>query len=131
MNIVTESKLSGQPIVDKQHKRPVRPVRWFFIVGTLLAVLVAGLAFFKFVFLPNLFKEIFGKNGEVMPVSEWVTSLSENAPHLFAKSQGGNSPKENQSGNGTGGKKTMTRTVFDALEGHLKAGAVKEYTLID
>ena len=60
MNIVTEPKLSGKPIDDKPHKRPVRMVRWFFIVGTLLAALVAGLVFFKFVFLPNLFKEIFG-----------------------------------------------------------------------
>jgi multidrug efflux system membrane fusion protein len=28
MNIVTEPKLSGKPIVDKPHKRPVRLVRW-------------------------------------------------------------------------------------------------------
>ena len=61
MNIVTEPKLSGKPIEDKPHKRPVRTVRWFFIVGTLLAALVAGLVFFKFVFLPNLFKQIFSK----------------------------------------------------------------------
>ena len=61
MNIVTEPKLSGKPIEDKPHKRPVRMVRWFFIVGTLLAALVAGLVFFKFVFLPNLFKQIFSK----------------------------------------------------------------------
>ena len=43
MNIVTEPKLAGQPIADKAHKRPVRMVRWFFIVGTLLAVLVGAL----------------------------------------------------------------------------------------
>ena len=60
MNIVTKSHLKGQPITDKPHKRPVRTVRWFIIVGTLLAVLVGALGFFKFVFLPNLFKEIFG-----------------------------------------------------------------------
>ena len=34
MNIVTEPKLSGKPIGDKPHKRPVRLVRWFIIVGT-------------------------------------------------------------------------------------------------
>ena len=61
MNIVTESKLSGKPISDKPHKRPVRLVRWFLIVGLLLAAVVSGLGFFKFVFLPNLFKEIFSK----------------------------------------------------------------------
>ena len=61
MNIVTEPKLSGKPIADKPHKRPVRLVRWFLIVGLLLAAIVSGLGFFKFVFLPNLFKEIFSK----------------------------------------------------------------------
>jgi len=37
MNIVTESHLQGQPIGDKARKRPVRMVRWFIIVGLLLA----------------------------------------------------------------------------------------------
>jgi len=46
MNIVTEPKLSGKPIGEAQRKRPVRPVRWFLIVGTVLAALVAGLVFF-------------------------------------------------------------------------------------
>ena len=40
MNIVTEPKLSGKPIVDKPHKRPVRLVRWFIVVGLLLTLLV-------------------------------------------------------------------------------------------
>ena len=53
MNIVTEPKLSGKPIADKPHKRPVRLVRWFLIVGLLLAAVVGGLVFFKFVFLPQ------------------------------------------------------------------------------
>jgi len=61
MNIVTEPKISGQADSDKPHKRPVRLVRWFLIVGLLLAAVVSGLGFFKFVFLPNLFKEIFSK----------------------------------------------------------------------
>ena len=42
MNIVTEPKLSGKPIADKPHKRPVRLVRWFLIVGLLLAAIVGG-----------------------------------------------------------------------------------------
>ncbi|MGY4282162.1 hypothetical protein ACVWXO_001382 [Bradyrhizobium sp. LM2.7] len=37
MNIVTEHKISGEPIDNKAPKRPVRPVLWFVIVGTLLA----------------------------------------------------------------------------------------------
>jgi len=82
MNIVTESHLKGQPIGDKAHKRPVRMVRWFIIVGTLLAVLVAGLVFFKFVFLPNLFKEIFGRKPPPTSVSI-ATAKSETIPNLL------------------------------------------------
>src|SRR5258708_2186146 len=82
MNIVTEQKLSGKPIVDMPHKRPVRPVRWFMIVGTLLAALVAGLVFFKFVFLPNLFKEIFSKPPPPSNVSI-ATAKSETIPNLL------------------------------------------------
>jgi membrane fusion protein, multidrug efflux system len=47
MNIVTEANISGQPIVDQQHKRPVRMMRWFIIVGLLLALLVGGLVGFN------------------------------------------------------------------------------------
>ena len=83
MNIVTEPKLSGQPIGEASHKRPVRPVRWFMIVGTLLAVLVAGLVFFKFVFLPNLFKQIFSKPPPPTSVNI-ATAKSETIPNLLA-----------------------------------------------
>src|SRR6478735_6620704 len=48
MNIVTEPKLSGKPIGDKAHKRPVRLVRWFIIVGLLLTLLVGGLVYFNY-----------------------------------------------------------------------------------
>ena len=47
MNIVTEPKISGKPIVD-QRKRPVKMVRWFIIVGVLLALLVGGLVWFNY-----------------------------------------------------------------------------------
>jgi len=83
MNIVTESHLKGQPIGDKAHKRPVRTVRWFFIVGTVLAALVAGLGFFKFVFLPNLFKEIFSKPPPPTTVNV-AAAKSEIIPNLLA-----------------------------------------------
>jgi len=83
MNIATEAKISGKPIADKTHKRPVRPVRWFIIVGTLLALLVGGLGFFKFVFLPNLFKEIFSKPPPPATVNI-ATAKSETIPNLLA-----------------------------------------------
>ena len=82
MNIVTEPKLSGKPIADKPHKRPVRLVRWFLIVGLLLAAIVSGLVFFKFVFLPNLFKEIFSKPPPPTNVSI-ATAKSETLPNLL------------------------------------------------
>jgi multidrug efflux system membrane fusion protein len=82
MNIVTEPKLSGKPIADKPHKRPVRLVRWFFIVGLLLAAIVSGLVFFKFVFLPNLFKQIFSKPPPPTAVSI-ATAKSETIPNLL------------------------------------------------
>ena len=47
MNIVTESHIAGKPIGDKPRKRPVRMVRWFIIVGLLLALLVGGLVWFN------------------------------------------------------------------------------------
>ena len=83
MNIVTEPKLSGKPIAEAQRKRPVRPVRWFLIVGTVLAALVAGLVFFKFVFLPNLFKQIFSKAPPPISVNV-ATAKSETIPNLLA-----------------------------------------------
>src|SRR3954454_17647138 len=82
MNIVTEPKLSGKPIADKPHKRPVRLVRWFLIVGLLLGLVVGGLVFFKFVFLPNLFKQIFSKPPAPAPVSIAVAK-SETIPNLL------------------------------------------------
>src|SRR5882672_1021386 len=82
MNIVTEPKISGKPIGDKPHKRPVRLVRWFLIVGLLLAAVVSGLGFFKFVFLPNLFKEIFSKPPPPSNVSI-ATAKSETIPNLL------------------------------------------------
>ena len=82
MNIVTEPKLSGKPIADKPHKRPVRLVRWFLIVGLLLAAVVSCLVFFKFVFLPNLFKQIFSKPPPPTAVSI-ATAKSETIPNLL------------------------------------------------
>jgi len=82
MNIVTEPKLSGKPIADKPHKRPVRLVRWFLIVGLLLTAVVSGLGFFKFVFLPNLFKEIFSRPPPPTSVNI-ATAKSETIPNLL------------------------------------------------
>lgn len=46
MNIVTEAHISGKPIGEKPRMRPVRMVRWFIIVGSLLTLLVGALVYF-------------------------------------------------------------------------------------
>ncbi len=48
MNIATEPKIAGKPIVEQPRKRPVRMVRWFIIVGLLLAALVGGFVWFNY-----------------------------------------------------------------------------------
>jgi multidrug efflux system membrane fusion protein len=47
MNIVTEAHISGRAITEKPPGRPVRMIRWFIIVGSLLAALVGGLVWFN------------------------------------------------------------------------------------
>jgi multidrug efflux system membrane fusion protein len=47
MNVVTEANIAGRPIAEKSRARPVRMVRWFIIVGLLLALLVGGLVWFQ------------------------------------------------------------------------------------
>jgi multidrug efflux system membrane fusion protein len=61
MNIVTESHISGKPITEQQRKRPIRMVRWFIIVGLLLALLVGGLVWFNW-FRGKMIAEFFANN---------------------------------------------------------------------
>ncbi|QOZ35658.1 efflux RND transporter periplasmic adaptor subunit [Bradyrhizobium sp. CCBAU 53421] len=61
MNIQTESHISGQPLKEKQAKRPVRLVRWFIIVGLLLALLVGALVGFN-AFRSHMIAQFFANN---------------------------------------------------------------------
>jgi multidrug efflux system membrane fusion protein len=82
MNIVTEHKISGKPIVDKPLKRPVRMVRWFIVVGTLLALLVGGLVWFNY-FRGKMIAEFFANN-KPPPVNVSIaTAKSETIPNLL------------------------------------------------
>jgi len=82
MNIVTEPKISGKPIVDKSHKRPVRLVRWFIVVGLLLTLLVGGLDWFNY-FRGKMIAQFFANN-KPPPVSVNVaTAKSETIPNLL------------------------------------------------
>jgi multidrug efflux system membrane fusion protein len=61
MNIVTEANITGKPIADKPRARPVRMVRWFIIVGLLLALLVGGLVGFN-AFRSHMIAQFFANN---------------------------------------------------------------------
>src|SRR5882724_11483540 len=82
MNIVTEHNISGKPIDKKPRTRPVRMVRWFIIVGTLLAVLVGGLVYFNY-FRSKMIAQFFANN-KPPPVSVSVAQAkSEVIPNLL------------------------------------------------
>jgi multidrug efflux system membrane fusion protein len=81
MNIVAEHKISGEPI-DKAPKRPVKPVRWFIIVGLLLSLLVGGLVWFNS-FRGQMIKQFFANN-KPPPVSvSAAEAKSEVVPNLL------------------------------------------------
>jgi len=82
MNIVTEPKLSGKPIGDKPHKRPVRMVRWFIVVGLLLALLVGGLVWFNY-FRGKMIAQFFANNKPPPANVTAVVAKSEAIPNLL------------------------------------------------
>jgi membrane fusion protein, multidrug efflux system len=82
MNIATEAKLHGKPIDDKLHKRPVRMVRWFIIVGIVLALLVGALVGFN-AFRAHMIAQFFANN-KPPPVNVSVAEAkSEVVPNLL------------------------------------------------
>src|SRR5216684_4244782 len=82
MNIVTEANISGKAITDKPHKRPVRMLRWFIIVGLLLTLLVGGLVGFN-AFRGKMIAQFFANN-KPPPVSVTIAEAkSEVIPNLL------------------------------------------------
>ena len=61
MNVVTEANIAGRPVAEKPRARPVRMVRWFVIVGCLLAVVAGGIVYFEH-WRSELIKNIFANN---------------------------------------------------------------------
>ena len=61
MNIVTEANIAGRPVGEKPRARPVRMVRWFIIVGLLLALLVGALVGFN-AFRSHMIAQFFANN---------------------------------------------------------------------
>src|SRR6476469_1008498 len=82
MNIVTESNLSGQPIAHKQRKRPVRMLRWFIIVGSLLALLAGGLVWFNH-FRSQMIAQFFAGNKPPPASVSVAEAKSEVVPNLL------------------------------------------------
>jgi membrane fusion protein, multidrug efflux system len=81
MNIVTEAHISGKPIVE-QRKRPVRMVRWFVIVGLLLAALVGGLVWFNS-FRGKMIAQFFANNKPPPTSVSVAEAKSETMPNLL------------------------------------------------
>jgi multidrug efflux system membrane fusion protein len=82
MNIVTEPKISGKPIGEAQRKRPIRMVRWFIIVGTLLALLVGGLVWFNY-FRGKMIAQFFATMKPPPSSVSIATATSEVIPNLL------------------------------------------------
>ena len=82
MNIVTESHLSGRPIGEKSASRPVRLVRWFIIVGLLLALLVGALVGFN-AFRSHMIAQFFANNKPPPTLVSVVEAKSEVIPNLL------------------------------------------------
>jgi multidrug efflux system membrane fusion protein len=82
MNIATEPKMSGKPIIDKRSTRPVRPVRWFVIVGLALALLVGGLVGFN-AFRSHMIAQFFANNKPPPTNVTVAEATSEVVPNLL------------------------------------------------
>ena len=82
MNIVTEAHISGRAISEKPPGRPVRMIRWFIIVGSLLAALVGGLVWFNY-FRGQMIAQFFANN-KPPPTSVAISEArSEVVPNLL------------------------------------------------
>src|SRR5580692_4690119 len=82
MNVVTEANISGQPIVEKPHTRPVRMVRWFVIVGLLLALLVGALVGYN-AFRSHMIAQFFANNKPPPTPVAIAVAKSEVVPNLL------------------------------------------------
>jgi multidrug efflux system membrane fusion protein len=82
MNIVTEANIAGRPIAEKPRARPVRMVRWFIIVGLLLALLVGALVGFN-AFRSHMIAQFFANNKPPPSPVSAVEAKSEVIPNLL------------------------------------------------
>jgi membrane fusion protein, multidrug efflux system len=82
MNIVTEPKISGKPVMEPPRKRPVRMLLWFIIVGSLLAALVGGFVWFNS-FRGQMIAQFFANNRPPPTPVAIAEAKSEVIPNLL------------------------------------------------
>src|SRR6185437_11447959 len=82
MNIVTDAHISGKAIANKPPTRPARVVRWFIIVGLLLALLVGGLVGFN-AFRSHMIAQFFANNKPPPTPVSIAEAKSEVIPNLL------------------------------------------------
>ena len=82
MNIATEAHIAGKPIAEKPKARPVRMVRWFIIVGLLLALLVGALVGFN-AFRSHMIAQFFANNKPPPTPVSIAEAKSEVIPNLL------------------------------------------------
>jgi multidrug efflux system membrane fusion protein len=82
MNIVTEPKLSGKPISEKPHKRPVKMLRWSIIVGLGLVLIVGAFVGFE-AFRARMIKQFFAGNKPPPVAVNVAEAKSEVIPNLL------------------------------------------------
>jgi membrane fusion protein, multidrug efflux system len=82
MNIVTEANISGRVITEKPRARPVRMIRWFIIVGLLLALLVGALVGFN-AFRSHMIAQFFANNKPPPSSVAIAEAKSEVIPNLL------------------------------------------------
>jgi multidrug efflux system membrane fusion protein len=82
MNVATEANIAGKPMTEKPRARPVRMVRWFIIVGLLLALLVGALVGFN-AFRDHAIKQFFASNRPPPTPVSIAVAKSEKIPNLL------------------------------------------------
>jgi multidrug efflux system membrane fusion protein len=82
MNIVNEANISGRAIGEKPRPRPARMLLWFFIVGSLLALLVGGLVWFNY-FRGHMIAQFFANNRPPPATVTVSEAKSEVIPNLM------------------------------------------------
>jgi membrane fusion protein, multidrug efflux system len=82
MNIATEANISGRAITEKPRARPIRMVRWFILVGLLLALLVGGLVWFNH-FRGQMIAQFFANNKPPPSSVSIAEAKSEVIPNLL------------------------------------------------